>query len=487
MEREKWPSRWSFVFAAIGSAIGLGNVWRFPYSCYKYGGGAFLIPYFVALLTAGIPLMILELSIGQKMRLSAPMAFTKINKKWGWVGWFAIFLSLGIVIYYTVVMAWCLVYLIHSFTLAWGDNASEFFIHDFLGLSSGPGDLGGVSIPIVIALAISWLMIYFIICKGVQRVGKVVYITVPLPIILLIILFIRGATLTGAGNGIEYYLKPDFDALTDSDVWLGAYAQIFFTLSLASGIMIAYASYQPKKSDIANNGIIISLANCGTSFFAGFAVFSVLGYLAYSEGVAVGELKGVGGPGLAFIAYPTAISMLPTAAKLVGIIFFLLLISLAIDSAFSMVEAFASGISDAGVKQSRAVKYTCLSGFLVGIIFCTGAGYYWLDIVDTFLNEFGLVLVGVLECIIVGYILGTWKVRKYVNKVSEFEIGKLWDVCIKYITPVILGIVILDNLYQRGKGYEDYPTWALITGGWFLIFALLIVAFILNRRYRKWD
>ena len=496
MEREKWPTRTSFIFAAIGSAIGLGNVWRFPYKCYQYGGGAFLIPYFVALLTAGIPLMILELSIGQKLRASAPMAFTKISKKWGWVGWFAIFISLGIVIYYTVVMSWSLVYLIHSLTEEWGTNAEGFFNSDFLGRTGGPGDIGGIRWPIVLGLAVAWLMIYLIICKGVQRVGKVVYITVPLPLILLFILFLRGATLQGAGDGIEYYLKPDFGELTNTDVWIGAYAQIFFTLSVASGIMIAYASYLPKKSDIANNGIIISLANCGTSFFAGFAVFSVIGYLAYSEGTSIASLEGqVGGPGLAFITYPTAISLMPTASKLIAVIFFVTLISLAIDSCFSMVEAFAAGISDAGFDQKKSVQYTCIVGFVLGLIFCTGAGVHWIEIVGRFFDDFGLIVVGLLECLIVGYILGAKKVIRYVNRVSEIEIGKWWEICIKYVTPVILAVLILYNLYHissdgienLSKPGEKYPTWALVVGGWFMITALLILSFILNRRQNKWD
>jgi NSS family neurotransmitter:Na+ symporter len=280
--------------AAIGSAVGLGNIWRFPYVAYANGGGAFLIPYFVALLTAGIPLMMLEYAVGVKMQAGPPIAFAKIKKGLEWVGWWSILAAFVIITYYAVVMAWCWNYLYHSFTLAWGDNAGEFFITEVLQRSGGPGEIGRIVPAVLIGLVITWAVVYWIIYKGIGRVGKVVMATVPIPVILIAILVIRGITLPGAAEGLNFYLSPDFSKLLDPHVWLAAYGQIFFSLSLAMGIMIVYASYLPRKSDVTNNAFITSFANCGTSFFAGFAIFSTLGYLAYATGVDVSEVARTG-------------------------------------------------------------------------------------------------------------------------------------------------------------------------------------------------
>lgn len=481
-ERETWPGRLSFVFAAMGSAIGLGNVWRFPYYAYKYGGGAFLVPYFVALFTTGIPLMMLELAIGQKMRGSAPMAFGMIDRRYSWVGWWVLILSFAVVAYYTVIMSWCLVYTFHSLTVAWGSNADGFF-RDFLGITSGPGEIGSIQIPIISALVVTWLIIYWIVSKGVKRVGRVVMLTVPLPVILLVILVLRGITLDGSADGINYYLTPDFSELGNGKVWLAAYAQIFFTLSLAQGVMIAYASYLPKRSDISNNAIIISLANCGTSFFAGFAVFSILGFLAFQQGSSVANVVN-SGPGLAFIAYPTAIKLLPFAASLFGVIFFLMLISLGIDSAFSIVEGIGSGLIDAGVNRERAIKFLCMVGFLFGMIFTTGAGYYWIDIVDHFVNEFGLVTAGALEAIVIAYLFGTSRLRALINSTSEVKVGMWWEYAVKYLTPAVLIVVIAYNLHESIRGYGGYPYWAILAGGWGMLLATLVLAFYAGRWVR---
>ena len=232
--------------AAIGSAVGLGNVWRFPYVCYENGGGAFLIPYFVALFTAGIPLMILEFSIGHWARKAPPEAFKKISKKWEWAGWLSVLMPFAVAIYYVVIMAWCFSYMVFAVNLRWGDSASDFFA-SFLGDTGNPAIIGNISIPVIIGLFAIWFLVFLILYKGVKRIGKVVALTVPIPTILLIILTIRGATLPGAMEGISYYLTPNFSSLLDANVWLAAYAQIFFSIGVAQGIMITYASFLKKN------------------------------------------------------------------------------------------------------------------------------------------------------------------------------------------------------------------------------------------------
>jgi len=477
-KKEYWNTRFAFVMAAIGSAVGLGNVWRFPYVCYENGGGAFLIPYFVALFTAGIPLMILELSIGHWARSAPPNAFKKIGKKWEWAGWWAVLVPFVIALYYVVIMAWCFSYMIYSLDLRWGSQDSAFF-KKFLGDTGTPEIFGSISIPVVLGLIVIWLCVFIILYKGVNRIGKIVAITVPIPTILLIILTIRGLTLPGAIEGISYYLTPDFSRLTDVKVWLAAYAQVFFSLGVAQGIMITYASFLKKKSDITNNAFIISLADAGTSFLAGFTVFSVVGYLAASQGVGVTEL-GIGGPTLTFITYPTAISLLPVAASFFGMIFFIALLTFGIDSAFSMVEPMVSGLHGKfRITKAKATGFMCIIGFFISLLFATGSGLHWLDIVDHFIANFGLVMIGLVECLILGWMYKLSKLRKHANETSEIKIGKWWEYLIKYVIPfvlfLLLAIAIIDNITNP---YLGYPWWVIILGGVAPCLAIFLLSFV---------
>ncbi len=488
MEKEYWPSRISFIFAAIGSAIGLGNVWRFPYICFKHGGGAFLIPYLVALFTAGIPLLVLEMGLGHKMAASAPKAFAGTGKKKEWVGWLACGVGFMVIAYYAVVMAWCLNYFRFSFDLSWGfgQETQDFFHNTFLNRSSNFKDILPLSPSILIGLGISWVLILLCIWKGARSVGKVVYLTVPLPWICLVIFVIRGVSLPGAEAGIAYYLTPNFAALADSKVWLAAYTQIFFSLSVGFGVMIAYASFLPRRSDIVNNAFIVALANCGTSFLGGFAVFGTLGHYAHTLGVDVAEVLGGAqgrGFGLAFIAYPSIISSLGKAAAFFGAVFFIMLITLAIDSAFSMVEGVAAGFMDKfNSRRLKANFGVAFVGILAGLIFTTRSGYYWLDIVDHFMNNFALAAVGLLECVVIGYFYGAGNLREYVNSKSEVAVGRWWDIMIMFVTPVVLAIMIALEIKDRiFASYEGYPRWAEFSAGWAIVIALPVIALLLMR------
>lgn len=485
-KRGRWDSRTAFLLAAIGSAVGLGNVWRFPFIAHQNGGGAFLIPFFIAMFTAGIPLLILEFGLGNLMQSGAPQSFAKISKRWEWLGWFALLIAFGIVSYYTVIMGWCFNYLIHSFKLAWGANPTHFFNHIFLERSSGPGILGGIRIPVLLGLLATWACIFLIIVKGARSVGKVVLITVPLPWLCLLILAVRGATLPGALEGLKYYLTPDFGALRNPGVWMAAYSQVFFSFSIGFGVMIAYASYLPKRSDISNNAFITGVADSLTAFIAGLAVFSTLGYLAYSTGVGVQDVA-KGGPGLAFCTYPTTIMLLPFGASVFGIIFFIMLLTLGIDSAFSLVESAVAGLQDKWkISRMKANSAICIAALALGIIFTTRGGLHWLDIVDHYLNQFGLAVVGLLMCLVVGYVFKAKKLREYINEISEVRLGKWWDYFISILTPLVLIVLIAWTLIQRIRiPYEGYPQWALFLGGWLVVVIALEAAFLLAGQFRK--
>ncbi|RMF54759.1 sodium-dependent transporter [Candidatus Woesearchaeota archaeon] len=479
-DRARWSSRMIFVFAAIGSAVGLGNVWRFPYLAGKYGGGAFLIPYLIALIIMGIPLLILEFALGQKMQRGAVHAFAAIKRKFMGVGLMAIFTGFTVVSYYAVVMAWSLMYLFYSFTLKYAGDTKDFFFNKALQISSSIGEIGGINLTILLTLVVIWVLIYFCVWKGVKSVGKVVVVTMPLPVILILILVLRGLTLPNSLEGIIFYLKPNFAALFDTEVWTAAMSQIFFTLSLAFGIMIAYASYMKKDSDITKNAVITSVVNSAISIIAGFAVFGTLGYMAFKQAVPVSELAAAG-PSLAFIVYPKAITMIPMAA-LFGVIFFVTLLTLAIDSAFSLVEGVTTVVSDAWHKASRPLVslIVCALGFLAGIIFTTRAGLYFLDVVDHFATNFGLIIVGILECIAVGWVFGAEKLRKYINEVSDYKIGKWWSFCIKYLIPILLIYLIAVQFVAEMKAnYEGYPNWAIVIG-WLVVLVPLAISFIVS-------
>lgn len=480
--REHWDTRLGFILAAIGSAIGLGNVWRFPYICFKYGGGAFLIPYLVALFTAGIPIMLLEFGVGHKMRSAAPIAIGKLKKSWEWLGWFSLLVAFMITCYYAVIMGWCVNFMRYSLTLAWGDDPSGFFFNEFLQVSKeGHFSLGSPRVWIVMGLIVSWVAIVASIWRGAKTVGKVVYLTVLLPWLLLIMFLIRGITLPGAFIGLAYYLKPNFAALANLEVWSAAYTQVFFSLSIGFGVMMAYSSFLPEKSDIVNNAFIISLMDAATAFVGGLVVFSTLGYYAHQTGQPVTEVVKAG-PSLAFVTYPTVISMFPFLPKLFGVLFFLMLFTLGIDSAFSLVEAVIAGLLDK--YKLKRISTLLTVGFVsgvIGIFYCTKAGLLWLDVVDHFMNQFGLMSVALLEVIFIGWVIGPASIREHINKYSEIKIGRWWDILLKYITPVVLIVLVLSWLGVRINGsYEGYPREAEFFGGWLLVLLIPLAAVILS-------
>ena len=484
-ERQHWTSRPAFIMAVVGSAVGLGNMWRFPYVVAKHGGGAFLIPYFVALFVAGIPIMMLEMGLGQMTQRGAPAALARINKRLEWIGWWGLLVGSVISFYYAVVMSWCWNYVVHSFwIMEWGWDTATFFKEEVLHLSQGPQDVTQIVWPIVFGLAITWLCIFLIICKGVKVVSKVVMVTVPLPVLLLVILFIRGVSLPGAGpeQGLAYFLNPDWGKLfSDPDVWLDAFGQVFFSLSLGFGIMIAYASYEARRAEVTNNAVISSLADCATSFFAGFAVFSTLGFLAAVQGTDVADIA-KDGPILAFVTYPAAIYHMPGLQWLLSLALFLALLSLGIDSAFSIVEGAVTGLADKwGVSQRAITGGFCLLGFFMGLPFCTDAGLFWLDIVDHWMNRYGLVAVGLAECLAVSLFFGVRRFRRFINDVSEIRVGRWWDVLIGVVTPACLAFFLIWNLvrsitqpYPSEKG--AYPSWTILWGGWVPVLLVIVVA-----------
>ena len=482
---EQWSSKKTFILATIGSAIGLGNIWRFPFKCYENGGSSFLIAYVIALLIAGVPAIMMELSLGHKYRLSAPYALSKWKKGTQWVGWWAVLISFLVVCYYMVIMAWALNYSVFATDLSWGNEPGDFFFNQYLHISDGPFHLGSVQLPVLIALLISWVFVLLSIWKGAKTVSKVVYLTVVLPWVLLLVFVYKGVTLPGAHLGLIYYLKPHFETLADPKVWMAAFGQVFYSLSIGFGIMMAYARSLPKGSDVIGSALIIALADAATAFIGGFAVFGCLGYYAQASGQAVSEVL-KGGVGLAFVTYPTIINSLP-ASWLFGVMFFLMLLTLAVDSAFSLVEALANGLVDKfGWKHRKAIISIAVLGIAIGLIFTTQAGLYWLDIVDRWLEFFGVAVIVLLECFIVSWLGKADKLRKYANSFSDIKFARWWDILVKFLIPaVLIALIISDGLNLYKNGYGDYPKKALLIGGWIPVFLLPVIAIIIGSSSKK--
>lgn len=487
--RPQWRSRMGFILAAIGSAVGLGNIWRFSYLCYDNGGGAFLIPYMIALLVIGIPLMILELGLGHRMRGSAPMSLAKVSRRWEWLGWWSVLIVMyGIMLYYSSIIAWCVNYVVYSFNLAWGSDPNNFFYKEFLQLSDGPFAFGDIRAPILMSLVAvwfaCWIIVYYGIQKGVERANK---IFMPLLLFLILVLVVWSISLEGAGKGIAVYLKPDFSKLSEKKVWIDAFSQIFFTLSLGFGIMIAYASYLPRKVNIVKDALIISFGNCLFSFISGFAVFGTLGYMATTTGQDVSKVvdKSIG---LAFVSYPTAISLMPAFSKAFGVVFFGSLVIAGISSAISIVEAFSSAIIDKfNFSRKGVVTFVCGTGFFGSIIFTAKSGLYWLDIADHFITHYGLVLIAILECVVVGWIYKASKLRKHINTVGAPVLTEIWDICVKFVTPLILLLLVINDIIKEvSSPYEGYDISAiLLIGPVWLVIVLIAAFFVTNYPWKK--
>ncbi|WP_031516076.1 sodium-dependent transporter [Desulfofalx alkaliphila] len=480
-QREQWGTRAGFVLAAVGSAVGLGNIWRFPYVAYENGGGAFFISYLFALLTAGIPILILEFGLGHKFRGSAPLTFAKINRKWEWLGWWQVLVCFFIAVYYVIIVAWAISYVAFSVSGAWGSDPGGFFFGSYLGLTDSPFDLGGLKTGILIPLIIAWGITFAALYGGVKGgIEKINRILMPTLFVLIILITVRGITLPGALDGLNYLFQPDFSKLLDFRIWTAAYGQVFFSLSICFAIMIAYSSYLPKKSDCVNNGFITGFLDSSFSLLAGIAVFGILGHMAYAQGVGLEEVV-ASGVGLAFVTIPTAISTLGSFAPIFGILFFLSLTFAGISSLISINEAAISSFMDKfNMARKKAVVIYVAVAATCSLIFATGAGLYILDILDYFVNNFGIVFAGLIQVILVGWFFNLKTIQEHVNQVSDFAVGSWWIICIKFVTPAVLGYMAIRNLVGTvSDGYDSYPLNALISFGWLAFGIVIIGGFLL--------
>ncbi|MEE6468581.1 hypothetical protein FKM82_008321 [Ascaphus truei] len=501
-ERETWSKKIDFLLSVIGYAVDLGNVWRFPYICYQNGGGAFLIPYVIMAIFGGIPLFYMELALGQYHRNGCISIWRKICPLFKGIGYAICMIALYIAFYYNTIMAWALYYLIFSFRAelpwtschnAWNtDNCTNYFQNSsviWAASSSSPAeefytrlvlqihkskglqDLGGISWQLTLCLLFIFIVVYFSIWKGVKTSGKVVWVTATFPYIVLTLLLIRGATLPGAWRGVLFYLKPDWQKLLTTEVWVDAAAQIFFSLGPGFGVLLAFASYNKFHNNCYQDALITSTVNCMTSFMSGFVIFTVLGYMAEMRNLDVSEVAKDAGPSLLFITYAEAIANMP-ASTFFAIIFFLMLITLGLDSTFAGLEGVITAVLDEfphvwGKRRELFVFLLITVCFLGALSTLTFGGAYMVKLFEEYATGPAVLTVVFLEAIAVSWFYG---IRHFCSDVKEmlgFTPGWYWQICWVAICPIFLLFIICSFISSppdlRLFDYK-YPYWTTVLG-----------------------
>nr|XP_031526401.1 sodium- and chloride-dependent GABA transporter 2 [Vicugna pacos] len=484
LERGHWTNKTEFVLSVAGEIIGLGNVWRFPYLCYKNGGGAFFIPYLIFLFTCGIPVFLLETALGQYTSQGGVTAWRKICPIFEGIGYASQVIVILLNVYYIVVLAWALFYLFSSFTvdLPWGscrhdwntehcvefqrtngslnvtsENATspviEFWERRVLKISDGIQHLGALRWELALCLLLAWVACYFCIWKGVKSTGKVVYFTATFPYLMLVVLLIRGVTLPGAAQGIQFYLYPNLTRLWDPQP-------------------------APRRDCIA-----LCFLNSGTSFVAGFAIFSILGFMSQEQGVPISEVA-ESGPGLAFIAYPRAVVLLPFS-PLWACCFFFMVVLLGLDSQFVCVESLVTALVDMypsvfRKKNRREVLILGVSvlSFLVGLVMLTEGGMYVFQLFDYYAaSGMCLLFVAIFESLCVAWAYGAGRFYDNIEDMIGYRPWPLIKYCWLFLTPAVCTATFLFSLIKYSpltynKKYM-YPWWGDALG-WLLAFSSMV-------------
>ncbi|KAK9503037.1 hypothetical protein O3M35_011690 [Rhynocoris fuscipes] len=527
-DRESWDSKLTFLLATVGYAVGLGNVWRFPYLAQKNGGGAFLVPYFVMLAIEGIPIFYLELAIGQRLRKGAIGVWNQVSPYLAGIGISSAVVSFNVALYYNTIIAWCLFYFVQSFQaeLPWSECPNKYYANGSyvpepecvtstptqyfwyrttLMASEDINTPQAFNWKIAFALVIAWILVYMCMIKGIASSGKVVYVTATFPYIVLIIFFFRGVTLPGMSNGLKHLFTPKWHTLSDPVVWLEAGTQIFFSLGLAFGGLIAFSSYNPVNNNCYRDALMVSLTNCFTSMFAGIVVFSVIGFKAtlnyekcLEERNQTGLLASPGdsvfqttpanlfelettpateelecdlerelgnsaaGTGLAFIIFTEAINQFP-GAQFWSVLFFLMLFTLGIDSQFGTLEGVVTSIVDMklfpNLRKEILTGVMCLTCCIISMSFAHGAGNYVFVLFDSFSGNFPLLIIALCECIAVAYIYGLKRFADDIELMTGSRPGLYWLICWKYLSPLAMLLILSASLVDLAVQGSGYPAW----------------------------
>ena len=441
LENVQWDSTLAFIFAMIGAAVGLGNIWRFSYVLYSNGGGSFFIPYFVAIAIMGIPFLILEYGVGFSFKESFSRILHDINPKFEFIAWMLVIFVFIVTIYYMVILSWDLVYLVSSLSFSWGTDTANYFVN-FVGGGSNLSEITMFLVPTTVGVVVLWIVLWFISSKDVDKgIGKVSKILIPLLFILMAVIIFDAVTLPGAINGINVLLTPDWDLLFDVNIWLAAFAQIIFSLSMGQAIATTYASYLPEKSKLTDNVFIVVAANSGFEICTAFGVFSILGYMSTAGNIPIYQLI-TEGTGLIFVVFPRIFNVMGIFGRFLAPLLFLAILFAGITSALGFFEPMLSSVSNK-VGWSRKKTATVLSaiGCVLSIFLTTGISSYLVMIIDSFVNEFGILILIAIQCLIFAWYYGADKFIPVLNESSSINVGNVWKFMIKFVLPVFLFII----------------------------------------------
>ena len=445
----EWNSNFAFMMAMIGSAVGLGNIWRFPNVLYSNGEGSFMIPYIVSLFLLGISFVLVEYAVGFRFKKSIGRILFAVSKKLEPIAWFIVLVVFLITTYYVCVVGWDLIYVVLSFTKGWGANPDTFFVSNVLqATDSVTGIFQIVSIVLGSVCAI-WLAIWLIVKRDLNDgIGNVSKILLPVLCFMVIGIVAFSLTLPGASIGYTQIFTPDWNALTNLDVWLAAFGQIVFSLSLGMAIAMTYASYLPEKSKLVDSAVTVAFSNSAFEVFNSIGIFSILGFMAFTSGIPFDQLV-TEGTGLAFVVFPQVFNTMGTVGAVLGPVFFICILFAGITSAIALLEVATYAISEKfDIERKKAVTYICIVGFLISTIFATGLGSTILGAFDAFLNNFALLLGILIECIIFGWIYDFDKLIETLNADSRIKVGKLWKAVIKFILPICIAILWIQGVYS---------------------------------------
>lgn len=510
-EKEEETSSAHYMLGLLGYAIGIGNVWRFPYLVGQYGGGAFVFAYLVCLLLVSMPLYLMELGLGQYTRVGAVETLNMIRPRWRSLGWAQVGLVTLILSYYNVLLAYACVYIIASCEdpLPWVSMGSESYWNvDVLNKYSTGSELGPLQWKLVVSLLFVYILVYFAVGFGKKILAKITWVTVIGPVVLMIILFFRTVGLPGASDGIEFYLgKFDWNKLASAELWATACGQIIFSLSPGCGTAIALSSNIKPKEDVYRVCLIVSCCNCGFSLFGGFAIFSILGNLAKETNQNVADLASQSGTGLAFISIAEGITNFDSASGPMAVLFFVMLLTLGLDSTFAWLETLIAATRDAcrinnlHLSYSQIVGILCIFLFLIGLPFCTRGGNKLLDVVDHFVGAWFILMSCCVESILFSLDFG-WD--RFAAIIKQATIGNknspegrnisqypYWKYCIMYIAPIAtFGLLMLNfihDAFYRMYGDGEY-TPALVGVGWaiFVFLCALTCATLGDSRPGRW-
>lgn len=479
----QWDSNFSFLMAMIGSAVGLGNIWRYPYVLYSNGGGSFMIPYIVAIILLGFSGVLLEYAVGFKFKTSLLEIYGKIKTKFRVIAWFTVLIVFLILSYYVCVVGWDLIYLILSFFKGWGSDPNNYFVSSVLQSNPTAGGLVQIVPEVFISCLGVWFVIWFISHRNINDgISKFSNVAVPLLFVLVVLIVGFSLTLPGASVGYTTMFTPEWGALLNTDIWLAAFGQIIFSLSIGMAIAITYSSYLGKDTNLTKNAGIVVASNSGFEVFNAIGVFSILGFMAVSTGVGFDNLI-TEGTGLAFIAFPQVFNVMGGAAYVIGPVFFFCILIAGLTSAIALVESVTSSlITEFGLSRKKAVTIICIIGFCVTAIFTTGAGSTVLGIFDKILNNFALILAIIFECVIFAWFYNIDKLIEVLNRNTSIRIvGKWWKYVIKFILPIVLLILWVSSLVSTLSFADDLSLSIELA----LFAVLLIVPFVLNHFAKK--